>query len=249
MKRVIVFSSILIATLIFIQSCKHDPLDFLVDLPDDPIIDTSGVDTNLIVSDCDEDTVYFENDIYPILISNCTDGECHNAEFHKDGINVSTYEDLMESDILKPDDPWDSDLIKAVTESDPDEIMPRPPAAPLTADQIAMLVKWQQQGALNNGCTDCSDATPTFSGTIQPILNSFCISCHDASSPSDGIDLTAYIGSGTNAGVADVAADGRLVGSIMFLDPYTPMPYGGSMILDCYIDQISAWVDAGYPND
>ena len=44
-----------------IQSCKHSPLDILVEDPIEPI-DTTG-DTIIITSNCDPDTVYFENDI------------------------------------------------------------------------------------------------------------------------------------------------------------------------------------------
>lgn len=247
MKRIYVAAPLL--TLLFIVACKHSPIELITDLPDDDPVDTTGIDTNLITSDCDPDTVYFENDIYPILFTNCAVSGCHDAETHKEGINMSTYASIMASDLLDLSDPWDSELIEVVTETDPGDLMPPPPAVSLTDDQIALLIEWQLQGALNNGCTDCDTSAITYSGNIQPIMNSYCVGCHDHSTPADNIDLTVYVGTGSISGVSDVAADGRLTGSIQFIDPYKPMPKGGTMLQDCLIDQVRTWVDEGYPDN
>ena len=216
-----------------IQSCKHSPLDILVEDPIEPI-DTTG-DTIIITSNCDPDTVYFENDIYPILISNCAISGCHDAETHEEGINLSTYAKVISSHIMKPSDPYDSEFYDVVTETGYD-LMPPPPMASLTDEEIAMIILWQEQGALDNSCTDCD-------------TSAYCTGCHDASSPSGGISLTAYLGTGSNDGIVDVAGDGRLLGSLNGEVGFVSMPPGGSMLPQCLIDQIRIWVDAGYPED
>lgn len=251
MKRTIVLFSLILTALVAAESCKHSPLDIVLeeDTPLTPVDTSGGGDTTLITSDCDPDTVYFENDIYPIFIGNCAVSGCHDVESHKEGIILSTYADIMDADILDISDPWDSELIEVVTETDPDDRMPEPPLPPLSADQIALLIKWQQQGALNNACTDCDTSAVTYSSTIMPIMNAYCNGCHDHSTPASGIDLTVYVGTGAIEGVSDVAADGRLVNAINFMTGYAAMPQGGTQLPDCLIEQISNWVDAGYPND
>ncbi len=230
-----------------IQSCKHSPLDILIEDPIEPIDTTGGGDTTLITSNCDPDTVYFENDIYPILISNCAISGCHDAETHEEGINLSTYAKVMSSHIMKPSDPYDSEFYDVVTETG-DDLMPPPPMASLTDEEIALIILWQEQGALDNSCTDCDTSAVTFSGTILPIMNAYCTGCHDASSPSGGISLTAYLGTGSNDGIVDVASDGRLMGALNGDVGFVAMP-PGSMLPQCLIDQIRIWVDAGYPED
>ncbi|MFI5171110.1 MAG: c-type cytochrome [Chitinophagales bacterium] len=227
------------------ESCKHTPLD--LGFEDPGITDTTGPPPEPI-SNCDEDTIYFENDIYPILISNCAISGCHNTESHKDDIILSSYADFMESDIIDIDDPWNSDLIEAVTDDDLDDRMPQD-LPPLTDEEINMLVLWQQQGALNNSCTDCDTAEVTYALSIAPILDAYCTGCHDHISPAGFIDLTAYLGTGSNEGVFDVAADGRLYGAINHDAGYEPMPDGGDQLPQCYIDQIRTWIESGFPDN
>jgi len=234
--------------LFFSQSCKHDPLEFLVeDTPETPIIDPVP-DTSLL-SDCDPDTVYFENDIYPLLLTNCAISGCHDAETHEEGINLSSYAGLMASDILDLGDPMDSELYEVITEMDFDDRMPPPPNPKLTAEEIALLIEWQNQGGLNNSCTECDTAEATYTLAIAPIMNTYCTGCHDHSSPAADIDLTAYVGTGAFSGVSDVAADGRLLGALNYETGFVGMPMGGLTLPQCYIDQITAWVDAGYPDN
>ena len=134
------------------ESCKHTPLDFIEDIVDTPPIDTTGGPDTIDFSNCDPDTVYFENDIFPILISNCAISGCHDNESHEEGINLSSYTKVMSSDVVDISDPWDSELIEKATENDEDDIMPPPPMDPLSDDEINMIVLWMEQGAKNNSC-------------------------------------------------------------------------------------------------
>lgn len=246
MQHRILFSLLILAfagSAVF-QSCQHEPLDFITD--DTPIDTTGGGPDTIITSNCDPDSVYFENDVFPILISNCAISGCHDAITQEEDINLSSYTQVMASGIMKPSDPYDSEFFDLVTETGEDR-MPPPPQSPLTDEEIALIILWQEQGALDNACTDCDTTTVTFSGTIQPILNAYCVGCHDADSPSGGISLTAYLGTGSNDGIVDVAGDGRLLGAIQGVYGYEPMPPGTTMLPDCLIDQIRIWVEAGYP--
>lgn len=242
----------LISTLILlISACKHDPISLLIDddSPLTPIDTTGGPDTTLVTSDCDPDTVYFVNDIYPIFISNCAISGCHDAESHEEGIILSTFNDIMESDILDISDPFDCELYEVITDNDNDDRMPPPPMSKLTSAEIALLVTWMEQGALNNECTDCDTSAVTYSGTVSVIMDAYCTGCHDHSTPAGDIDLTQYLGGASFEGVSDVASDGRLLGSLQFEAPYVGMPQGASQLPQCLIDQISAWIDSGYPDN
>ena len=233
------------------ESCKHTPLDFIEDISDNPgIIDTTGGGPDTIdFSDCDPDSVYFENDVFPILLSNCAISGCHDNESHEEGINLSSYVKIMSSDVIDLSDPWDSELIEKATDNDPDDIMPPPPMSPLTDAEIELIVLWMEQGAKNNACTDCDTTSVTFAAVIMPIMDAYCSGCHDNTSPSGGIDLTSYLGTGTNEGIYDVAADGRLYGALNQDYGFVAMPPGGTRLPDCLIDQIRTWVEDGYPDN
>ncbi len=250
-RRSIIISLITIASLVVLsESCKHTPIDFIEDIVETPdIIDTTGGPDTIEYSNCDPDTVYFENDIFPILISNCAISGCHDNESHEEGINLSSYVKVMSSDIIDISDPWDSELIEKATENDADDIMPPPPMSPLTDAEIEMIVLWMEQGAKNNSCTDCDTTEVTFAAVIMPILDAYCSGCHDNTSPSGSIDLTSYLGTGSNEGIYDVASDGRLFGAINQDYGFEPMPPGGTRLPDCLIDQIRIWVEDGYPDN
>lgn len=85
-------------------------------------------------------------------------------------------------------------------------------------------------------------STQSYTTHITPILVNNCYSCHSGSNPSDGVSLDNY------AGVAQVAASGRLVGAIYHQQGFTAMP-NGLQLDSCYMKQIKKWVDAGAPNN
>ncbi|MFN3939741.1 MAG: c-type cytochrome domain-containing protein [Chitinophagales bacterium] len=230
-----------------IPSCTHEPLIFS-ELPTDPGGSSGGGGGggggSIDGIPCNPDTSYFVNDVLPILLSNCAMEGCHDAGTAEEGIILSTYNQVMASDVVKPGNPWDSDLIEAINETDLDDRMPPPPAAPLTAAQKAILVKWIAQGALNNSCgEECDTTTVTYSGTISGILTAYCTGCHGGTSPSGGISLTNYVS------VAAAAADGSLYGSVNHDAGFAAMPLGSDKLSDCKVDQIRIWIESGYENN
>lgn len=218
-------------SIIIIGGCNHEPL---IDLKD-PTISV----------DCDPDTVYFQNDIYPLIISNCANADgCHNGvSSEEEAADLTSYEAIMNSEYIEAFDANDSKIIEAVTGGE--ELMPPYPNPPLSSAQIDMLKKWINQGARNNGCEggDCDTTNVTYAVTINNIVQTYCIGCHQGVSPSGGISLTSY------EDVAAIAEAGSFLGTVQFAAGYVAMPYGASMLPDCKIEQISIWINNGYPND
>jgi hypothetical protein len=85
--------------------------------------------------------------ISPLINSKCE--PCHNAKQHPEGINLSSYSELMtggeHGPIVVAGDPKSSKLIQYVD----GEKQPRMPfkKPPLTASEIALLKKWVAAGA------------------------------------------------------------------------------------------------------
>ena len=46
-------------------------------------------------SNCSPDSVYFVNEIMPIISSNCTMSGCHDNITHAEGVNLTTYTNIM----------------------------------------------------------------------------------------------------------------------------------------------------------
>ena len=87
--------------------------------------------------------VDFSHDILPVLKSRCAD--CHANGTYEGGVSFDTREALLGSKVVVPGNAPQSELIHRVTSEDPDLRMP-PDGDPLTADQIALLRKWIDQG-------------------------------------------------------------------------------------------------------
>jgi hypothetical protein len=191
-------------------------------------------------SNCSPDTVYFLNDIMPIISSNCTMSGCHDNITHADGINLTTYANIMR--YVTAGNASSSKLYKVIIKTD-GERMPPPPMPPLTTDQKNKIQKWINQGARNNNCTGSCDTTVfTYSGAIKNIISNNCVGCHNPDVRGGNIDLSTY------TGVRTVALNGKLYGSVANQTGYSPMPKN-SKLPDCEIRQIQKWINAGSLNN
>lgn len=230
--------------IMLLPACQHDPVT-----PVDPDpTDTMDIDTmETIGVQCDPDTVYFERDILPILRSNCAKSGCHDAATHEEDIILDSYENVIESDIIKPFNLNGSDMYEVITETDSDKRMPRPPNQRLTNDQIAVIAKWIQQGAQDLTCDEstgeCDTENVTYSGFVAPLLATYCVGCHSGGSPSGNIVLNSH------AGVQTVALNGRLEGAITWASGYQQMPRGSAKLSACNINKIKAWINDGAANN
>lgn len=190
---------------------------------------------------CDPNTIFFEQQVLPLLVSNCAVPGCHNLPTDdNDEIQITSYTSLMNSGIVQ-----DGDLWEAINDSDPDKRMPPPPQTPLTAEQIALIGQWIGQGAQNNSCeaSACDTLNVTYSGTIVPIIQQRCQGCHSGATPQGGLNLTSW------SVLNSLAADGRLEGSITHDPTGIPMPPSGPMLSDCRIAQFMQWIEDGAPNN
>lgn len=94
--------------------------------------------------------------------------------------------------------------------------------------------------------SDCDTTNVTYSGTVQPILSSSCLSCHSnsiAASYGANIKIEDY------SDVLLRANDGKLYGSISQSGGFSPMPKNSAKLNDCKIKSVKIWIDAGALNN
>jgi len=252
MKRIlqITFGFCILALVLLNWSCKHSPLVPIDDdmMPiDTTVVDTMPVDTMPTGTPCDPQVIYFNQDVLPILNSNCAFSGCHDMASAEDGVILETYEDVIATADVEPFNLDDSEIYEVLVDLDEDERMPPAPTTRLSSDQIQIIAQWILQGAENLECdlslSECDSTEVSFSNDIQPVIISFCQGCHSGSVPSGGIDLATY------DGVKSVADDGRLVGAVSWAQDFEQMPQGGDQLPDCTIAQITAWVEEGALNN
>lgn len=232
MKKIIY---ILIPVFFVFMSCKHEPLYTSLDDEENPDANTNGDD------ECDPDLVYFVNDVLPIIQSNCAFSGCHGGGSAQDGVDLSTYNGIMQQ--VNAGNAMNSDLYEVIIETDPGNIMPPPPNSSLTVEQIAIIRDWIDQGAVNNECTDCDLTNVTYAQSVWPIIQNSCTGCHGGSAPQGNLSLTNY------NQVAQIAQSGYLSGVINHQSGFVPMPYNGQQLSSCKIDTIEDWIAQGYPNN
>src|SRR6266699_2205763 len=91
----------------------------------------------------------FERDVRPILAQHCFD--CHGPEKHKGGLRLDQKPSLLKGGdsgepAIVPGSAVKSHLLKLITSTDPDELMP-PKGERLSAKQVAVLERWIEAGA------------------------------------------------------------------------------------------------------
>ena len=227
-KKVSVLAGLLlgITGIISINACRHSPYVLPV---------------NLRVGD---PNICFEHDILPIFQSNCAKSNCHDASSGASGYVLDNYADIVKKGIV-PGNPaaskiWQSISMKIFNVS----VMPRD-APLLSAKDLDLIRRWIATGAIDSGaCSNitCDTTAFTYSGTIAPMMQTYCVGCHNSAAASGG-SLNDY------TSVMQAAVNGRMIGDISHSTGYNAMPLGGSMLEDCQITQIRKWVAAGAPNN
>lgn len=224
--------------LVGMTGCRHEPLV----APAEAVGENTGGspwEEEEVV--CDTTVIWFQQQVLPILISNCAVPGCHNtATDENNDIEITSYATLMASGIVQ-----DGEIMEVITDSDPDDRMPQPPQNPLSQDDIDLIALWIQQGSQNNSCegSACDTLNVTYTGTIRPLVQQRCQGCHSGAAPQGGLDFSAW------GNLNMVAMDGRLAGAIQHQPTFTAMPPSGPMLSDCRIAQFLAWIDQGAPNN
>lgn len=189
-------------------------------------------------------SVCFSRDVLPILLSNCTMAECHDADRPEEEINLTSYASIMrgEKTIVRPGDPNDSKLYESLVRSESDERMPPAPRS-LTRAQIDLIAKWIREGATNRDCskdsTACDTTNVLYTTQIIPLMAVHCTGCHGGPSPQGGIDLSA------RSTVENYARNGKLLGAMSRSAGFIAMPPSGPRVNDCAITTIKAWISQG----
>lgn len=89
----------------------------------------------------------------------------------------------------------------------------------------------------------CATADISYGQDVLPILESFCYACHSAASNNGNVTLEGH------ASAKEYIDNNRLLGSIEHTPGFAAMPPNGPKLLDCQIEKIQAWADAGAPNN
>ena len=216
---------------LFIITCKHE-----VPLPDGIEVNASPTTSNIY----SPDTVYFQNTVQPLLISNCSMSGCHDAITHASDVELTSYSKIIVTGKVYPGSPASSKLYKVLNETG-EEMMP--PNGNFTSAQKDIVYKWILQGAKNNSYNACDTAIFTYSGAVSPLMNTYCKGCHNPASLGGGIDLSTY------STVKIQTLNGKLIGSITHASGFSPMPTGGSKLSACQIIQVKKWIAAGTLNN
>ncbi len=214
--------------LVFIITCRHQPNEI-------PTPTSSNGNGNGNGSGNVKDSVCFAEEILPLLISNCAKAGCHDATTHQEGINLTSYGNVMSTISA-------SDLMNSVHGTGGIDIMPPANAPPaLTSSQINLLQAWVNQGMLNGIDCQCNIDTNnvTFSGVIFPMFQANCLGCHTSSTPI----LTNY------SLIKFQLDTGRLYNAINHLGGVPPMPQNSPQLSSCRIIAFNKWVNAGAPNN
>lgn len=204
---------------------------------------------------CAPDTVYFQNKVLPLIQSNCAITGCHDAATRVAGIQLTDYTSIINTGGVVAGNPNSSKLYTILSTSGDDKsgnavqgvrdgIMPPPPRAAFSIDQKNLLKNWILQGANNNYCDAACDTTNvSFKNDIFPTVETYCLGCHNGTSPGGGIYLRNY-----NDLVA-VAKNGKLWGSINYVTGYSPMPKNSYKLSDCTLATFKIWINNGTPNN
>ncbi|MCY7409280.1 MAG: hypothetical protein LH473_03330 [Chitinophagales bacterium] len=190
-----------------------------------------------------KDSICFQNEIFPIINSNCAKSGCHDAITMEKGYNFSTYSGIMEA--VMPGNLEDSKLYEVLNEEGEDR-MPPPPSDPLLAEQIDLIGQWIIEGAgYNVDCgtyVQCDTINVTYSVTISGIMSTNCLGCHSNGGTGGGILLTTW------AQVSDQVNNGRLLCAVNWTG-CSNMPKNSVKLSSCDLLKIQIWANAGTPNN
>ena len=254
--RILLPLSLASLAVLSVISCRHIP-----EMPAEPSgsnnqsHDTTGSNPNPPATG---DTSYyynaracFQRDILPIIQTNCAIPGCHDGSSsggddrtQESLIALTNYSQIM--NIVVPNDPSSSRLYRAITGSGEDH-MPPQPQPPLSTAQVDSIYDWIRYDALNEDCCSlsstngCDTSQVSFSATVWPIIQNYCLGCHTGPNAQLGILLDNY------QDISAVASSGKLMDVLKAQSGYPIMPPAGSLSA-CQISQIAAWIHQGSPN-
>lgn len=91
--------------------------------------------------------------------------------------------------------------------------------------------------------TDCATDGITYSDDILPLIENNCYTCHNEAASFANINIEGY------DNLMVYVNSGQFLGSIKHQPAYSPMPQGQPPLVECNIEKIEAWINAGAPNN
>jgi cytochrome c5 len=196
------------------------------------------------------DSICFVQKILPLFISNCAMASCHDGLGQGEEDNLyalNTYASIRQH--VTPFNLSASSVYRAVN-GQTEEFMPPPPKPALTAAQKDLMKKWIEDGALNSDCPNANcDTTGTISfvSQVKPIIDNYCVSCHNSSTTSGGVNLNGHA---QVKAYAESIRNGTpvLIGTIRQIAGFKAMP-PSTKLDECSIRKIERWIDQGRLNN
>ena len=187
---------------------------------------------------CSHDTIYFRNSVLPVIISGCAKTGCHDESSHKADHILDNYAGIMS--LVTPFDPQGSKLYTVLFSNSQKRM---PPGTPFVMDQKSIVYWWIAQGAYNNKCDSagCDSTNVTYTSSISPITQAWCVGCHGGSKPANGLSLETY------DEVVACANSDRLMGALRHDAGFYAMPKGGEILSPCDINLFQKWINIGKP--
>jgi hypothetical protein len=214
---------IVLAVVLFFKNCKHEP--------DVVLVKGGTADTTKNVPQPTE--VCFNTQILPLITSSCAQSGCHDAITREEGLVLNSYNGIMNlgtKDLLK--------YIKLTS----GKMMPPPPQPRMSQANIDLIQRWVNEGAKNTICnpTECDTLNVKYTTHIAPLMNTFCLGCHNNANKSGNVNLDNYADVKTNTQV------GKLICTIT-ANGCAIMPKGGPSLSDCNIQKIKIWAANNCP--
>jgi uncharacterized membrane protein len=244
MKRLI-FVSILFSFLLFLMtiSCKHQPTINPEPIPIDTTSVTTAVKGDSTGWKCSADSVYFQYDVLPVLISACARSGCHDAVTRAEGYVLTDYANAIKKGV-SAGRATNSKLYTVIAEG---SMPPQGSGITMTQAQKDVIAKWINQGAKNLNCNPNYGKCDTIGGAkfaafVQPLVKNKCEGCHTGSNAGSGIKLTNY------TEIKAAVATGKFWGSVSYAAGYSAMPKGYKLSA-CELAKIDAWIKRGALNN
>lgn len=191
-----------------------------------------------VIPNIDSESICFERDVLPLMVSNCATSGCHDAATAEDGYVLTNYATITRKGV-QPGNPDKSELYEVILENE------MPPNKPLIADQKAIIKAWIAGGAENgmNCSSNCDSSVFTYSQAVAPLVTKYCVGCHTNPGASGNLDLNSH------SAMKSIGTSGKLMG-VLKGNGYSLMPPGNSQIMtDCEIKQLEKWVNDGCPQN
>lgn len=96
---------------------------------------------------------------------------------------------------------------------------------------------------VDQGSASCDATMVTYTTNIAPLLTAYCTRCHRVGRTDGNVNLEGY------DRVLTYANNGSLLGTAGRQPGFSAMPPSGGSIPACDLQKLTAWVEAGAPNN